>query len=398
MKIIFFTHPDFLGSQSMPRFAIMLSNGMKKRGHSVSIWHPTPVFFKLPGPPVLKKWLGYIDQFIIFPIRVKKWLKLCDNETLFVFTDHALGPWVPLVRQRAHAVHCHDFLAQRSAQNQIDENPTSLTGRVYQNFIWKGYSKGENFISVSNKTREDLHQFLTTKPKFSEVVYNGLNQSFKPFSVVDARSEFGKAVGLNLTEGYILHIGGNQWYKNRVGVIEIYDAWRKISKKDIPLLLIGKTGTAALNKKREQSPYRDDIIFLTNIADEQLQLAYSGATVLLFPSLAEGFGWPIAEAMASGCPVITTNEAPMTEVAGDAAFLIKRRPQAADDAIIWADEAAHIVDKVVNLSTTEREEVSQTGIVNASRFETESTLDKIEKIYEEIIKSSFAYGYQKAAD
>ena len=375
----------------MPRFAMMLSNGMQKREHSIEVWHPLPLFFKLPGPVGIKKWYGYIDQFVVFPMQVRKRLKRCDKETLFVFTDHALGPWVPLTKQRAHVIHCHDFLAQRSAHNQIKENPTGLTGKLYQKYIWNGYSKGENFISVSNKTRDDLHQFLIDQPKFSEVVYNGLNQSFKSLNSVDARLTFGKAIGLDLSEGYILHIGGNQWYKNRAGVIEIYNSWRKVSNKNLPLLLIGKSGTPALNAKREQSRYVDDIIFLTNIADEQLQLAYSGASLLLFPSLAEGFGWPIAEAMASGCPVVTTNEAPMTEVAGDAAFLIDRRPETPADVIVWADAAAQVVNKVVNLSASEREQVSQTGILNATRFDTENTLDTIEKIYQEILKNSSGY-------
>jgi glycosyltransferase involved in cell wall biosynthesis len=82
-----------------------------------------------------------------------------------------------------------------------------------------------------------------------------------------------------------------------------------------------------LTKSLESSPYKADIHWLSGIDDEHVAHAYSGAAVFLFPSLGEGFGWPIAEAMASGCPVVTTDEAPMTEVAGEAGFLIPRRPQ-----------------------------------------------------------------------
>ena len=71
MKIILFTHPDFLGSQSMPRYANMLLRGMQERGHEVEVWSPKARFYKLPMKDSLKKWLGYVDQYIVFPMEVK---------------------------------------------------------------------------------------------------------------------------------------------------------------------------------------------------------------------------------------------------------------------------------------------------------------------------------------
>jgi glycosyltransferase involved in cell wall biosynthesis len=151
--------------------------------------------------------------------------------------------------------------------------------------------------------------------------------------------------------------------------------------------MIGKSATPELNKRKELSEYARDIYFLNDIEDEQLQQAYSGARLLLFPSLAEGFGWPIAEAMASGCPVVTTNEAPMTEVAGGAAFLIRCRPKAIEEVVAWAEEAGKIVDQVVNLSPVALEAVIKAGIINSKRFETDTALDKIENNYETILKN-----------
>src|SRR5690606_10771219 len=181
------------------------------------------------APGVLKKWMGYVDQYIIFPNQIRKRLDSCAPDTLFVFTDHALGPWVPLVADRPHVIHCHDFLAQRSALGEVQENPTSWTGRRYQEFIRWGYSKGRNFISVSKKTKVDLHRFLPFIPSISEMVYNGLNQSFLPLDSDRARSYFGKKIGIDLKEGFFLHVGGNDWYKNRIGVMEIYNFWRSRS-------------------------------------------------------------------------------------------------------------------------------------------------------------------------
>jgi len=381
MHIVFFAHPLFLRSQSMRRYAEILSEGMRKRGHTVEVWAPSPYFFRLP---ILKKWFGYIDQYIIFPLIVKRRMAKCPKDTLFVFTDHALGPWVPIASDRKHIIHCHDFLAQRSALDEIPENRTSRTGKLYQSFIRKGYKKGRNFISISNKTQEDLHRFLGFSPELSEVVYNGQNRSFSLDSVENARTYIREKTGIEVNNGYLLHVGGNQWYKNRRGVIEIYNAWRKKSGINLPLLMIGFQPSASLKQVCEQSPYKEDIHWLISAPDDLVRQAYVGASIFLFPSLSEGFGWPIIEAMASGTLVITTNEAPMTEVAGDAAFLIDRRPRDGENVEKWAIDSAEVVDRVFKLPDADKKVWVNRGLENTRRFDMQDKLDEIESIYKKI--------------
>lgn len=387
MRLVFFTHPLFMKSQSMPRFAKLLSTGMQQLGHQVELWHPQPVFYNIPAPAFIKKWLGYIDQYIVFPIKAQINIRKLSADTLFVFTDQALGPWIPLVTDRPHVIHCHDFLAQRSALGEIPENPTGRSGILYQKYIYKGYRQGLNFISVSKKTQEDLHRFLDTRPiKSSAVVYNGLNQDFKLKDVHSSRQTISNYAQRALTDGYILHVGGNQWYKNRKDVIEIYDAWRsKYPQNTLPLLLVGATPTAALQEIHSRSLYKKDILFLTGLSDEDVQAAYAGAQAFLFPSLAEGFGWPIAEAMASGCPVITMDAAPMSEVSGDAAFLLPVPASLSKEE--WLTVSASILNRLVHLSENERMDVIQKGLQQIKKFNTDSMIASMEKIYKEIILS-----------
>lgn len=387
MNLVFFAHPSFLGSQSMPRFAGMLAKGMEARGHSIEVWSPDPNFFKVPVPGGLKKWMGYLDQYMVFPAQVNKRMKRLPPDTLFVLTDQALGPWVPLVAHRHHVIHCHDFLAQRSALGEIPQNKVQWTGKKYQQYIRQGYRKGKNFISGSSKTREDLHRFLTSKPLRSVVVHNGLNQKFLPADVSRARTLMSDKTKIDLASGYLLHIGGNQWYKNRVGVLELYDAWRSGTDMKQPLLMIGAQPNEELLHIRNHSQFKNDIFFLTGIDDEYVRIAYNGASLFLFPSLAEGFGWPIAEAMASGCLTLTTDETPMSEVAGDAGFLIPRRPYGAAEAVAWAKVGATTIDKIMRMSVDEREWAIQAGLVNARRFDTDHALNKIEEIYKDILCS-----------
>lgn len=379
MRIIIFTHPGFTIHQSMPRYASMLADGLRARGHTVEIYSPKAYFAKFPSPPFLRKWLGYIDQFLIFPSVIKRRIKGADR-TLYIFSDQALGMWVPIVKHLPHIIICHDFLAQHSALGGISQNPTGITGRIYQQLIRKGYSQGKNFVSVSKRTQQDLHRFLGFIPQVSEVVYNGLNNNFIPLDVNTSRQTIGKIIGSDILNGYILHVGGNQWYKNRKGVVAIYDAWRKTFNNPLPLLLIGLPPSPGLQQVIKTSPYRDDIFILTDITDNDMNAAYSGASVLLFPSLAEGFGWPIAEAMASGCPVVTTDDTPMTEVGGDAVAYIPVHPSNASD-ILWAAESAKILNRVIVMDDAERMNVINTGLDNSKRFNTNMMLDNAEKVF-----------------
>lgn len=384
MKIVFFAHPLFLASQSMPRFVSMLANGMKSRGYEVEVWRPEAMFLKLPVNG-LKKWFGYIDQYIVFPQAVKRRLRVENDNVLYVITDHALGPYVPLIADKPHVIHCHDFLAQRSALGEIPENITSASGKQYQAYIRKGYLKGKNFISVSQKTRTDLAEFFAGGDHRSEMVYNGLNTLLQPAPMQQSRHALGNRLNMNLSKGYILHVGGNQWYKNRQGVISIYNQWRSKYGQTLPLLLIGQEPNAALQKKYDVSPYKNDIHFLSQIDDEGVRIAYAGATVFLFPSLAEGFGWPIAEAMASGTVVVTTGATPMSEVAGDAAFLIKKKPALQEDEANWAGTAAVVLHEAISLNPEERLNWVNKGIDNVKRFNLEDALDSIESIYMNIL-------------
>lgn len=387
MHLVIFTHPDFKLSMSMPKYAKMIQEGMQARAHSVELWTAQSYFSRLAFTGVIKKWLGYADQFLLFPLIIMWKLAKCPEDTLFVFTDHALGPWVPLINGRPHIVHCHDFLAQRSALGELPENKVKLTGKLYQKLIRYGYRKAENFISISNKTREDLHRFLKEPPKFSEVIYNGLNQDFKPRNPEEARDILRQAFGTELKNGYVLHVGGNQFYKNRSGVIKIYNAWRKSAKKALPLVMIGPPPTASLQELRDNSPFKEDILFLKNITDNELRAAYQGATLLLFPSLEEGFGWPIAEAMASGCPVITTNRAPMKEIGGESCYYIPRQDLNGESPGKWEKECATVLEKLVNLSFEERTRLIERGLENARRFETSKSLVQIEQAYTKVYKS-----------
>ena len=364
----------------MPRYAKLIADGMLNRGYDVTILTAKPYFYRLPLPLTFKKWMGYVDQYLIFPIQFR--LRKKNNNELYVFVDHALGPWVPLVSNLPHIIHCHDFLAQISAEGELRENKTGVTGKYYQRFIRKGYIKGNYFISISKNTQKDLHRFLKRTPLISEVIYNGLNQDFNLGNTNLLRSELSEKFGADLTKGFILHVGGNQFYKNRLGVLELFDAFTTRREKSIPIILIGAAPNESLVNKKEKMAHRELVYFIQDAPDEVVKKAYQAATVLLYPSLAEGFGWPIAEAQASGCPVITTNAAPMSEVSGDAALLIPKKTKFNFNDFI--EEGVGALETAINWSKEERQKNIEKGIINSQRFDKNFALDEIERVYKKV--------------
>lgn len=388
MKIVILSHPLFFGSYSMPRFANYLSQGMTGLGYDVQVWRPEPYLYKLPVKGMLKKWLGYVDQYIIFSLRLFFKTYFTGQKKLYVLSDQALGFWAPIVAGKAHIVHCHDFLALKSAKGEISINPVSFTGRLYQKFIFKGFSQADNFISVSKNTKCELEAILNKRPKISEYVYNGLNAIFVDGDKTKARKKLGDRIDRSLENGYILHVGGNQFYKNRIGVINIYDAFRDKTETDIPLVLIGTPPTQSVLAHSQASAYKEDILFCSGLNDEMVKFAYQGASLFLFPSLAEGFGWPIAEAMACGCPVITTNEAPMNEVGDDAAIYVANT-NAYDTLELWAQDASEKVKAVIELKGKDLKEVVERGLQNVKRFDSKRTIPELNAFYLEAYNQKY---------
>ena len=384
MNLVLFTHPHFLRSQSMPRFARMLEEAYLLRGHEVKVWSPQPVAYQLVPSGRFSKWAGYVDQYILFPLWVRRQLKKQPSDTLYVFCDQALGPWVPLVKNKAHIMHVHDLLALRSALGDVPENPTSWSGRIYQRYIRRGFKQAKHFISISNKTRDDLHHFGQVSAINSHVVYNGFNYPYAPMAKADAMRVLSDANLPAQHDGMLLHLGGSQWYKNLAGVIRIYIEYVNAEKNPLPLWCISpspnpNTQVQALLKL---VPSNGKVLFSQGIDNHALQAAYSLARAFVFPSLAEGFGWPIIEAQACGCPVLTSDAAPMNEIGGVAcAYIPVLKPK--DDADLWAKNASNRLIALLSLNDAARNKLVAQGLTHVQQFNAEHAIESYLKHYQQ---------------
>ena len=175
---------------------------------------------------------------------------------------------------------------------------------------------------MSNATRSDVLRLAGFSEDRVSRVHNSLNYPYSPMARHEALQRIRK-LSLDPSQPFLLHVGGNQWYKNRLGALRIFATLRTFSNGPaLKFVMVGKRWTSEMRQFISESGLNGSALELTGVSDEDLRALYSTASLLLFPSLQEGFGWPIVEAQACGCPVATVNRAPMNEVAGDAAIYI----------------------------------------------------------------------------
>jgi len=233
-------------------------------------------------------------------------------------------------------------------------------------------------ITVSQFERERIVQRLGISRDKIHVVYNGINeQHFKnTFTVSEQNSVREK---YKLPENFILFLGNEATRKNPGRVIEAYIKYASANRDAMPLVTPGLSQTFIARKLKQLSIPCDPLRFVTPgyIADADLPVLYNLCNIFLFPSLSEGFGMPLVEAMACGAPAITSTTSCLPEIAGNAAVLVNP---------LKVDELASGITTLASNEELRRKKI-EAGLLNAKRFSwlrtAESVLSIYEKVYEE---------------
>lgn len=180
-------------------------------------------------------------------------------------------------------------------------------------------SYARNFVCNSGNTRNDFLTFYPEIPRDRvEVAYCGVDaECFFPRSA-ETVAAFRARHGLK--RDYFLFVGSRVQHKGYKNSRLFFDALETMPSADFDILCVG--GERELEPSILRQVPAGAAVQRVALTDEELACAYSGAAALVYPSLYEGFGMPVAEAMACGCPVITTSHGSLAEVAGDAALLI----------------------------------------------------------------------------
>jgi glycosyltransferase involved in cell wall biosynthesis len=364
MKILLIANyqPDAI--KSMDLFASMLNNYLTEFGHQVRVVRPTPYLGSLQLGS-FSKWLGYIDKLILFPLRLRSAISRAD---VVHVCDHGNAVYTKYLQTIPHVVTCHDLLAVRSGLGEFPEQKIGWTGKILQQMMIKGLNQAQKVACVSQQTKSDLMRLSILDENAVSVIPVGLNYPYTPMAALEAQQRL-KTMGVPENCRFILHVGANHWYKNRLGVLAIFfQLMLKLQQQKWYLVMVGKPMTEEMHTFIKTHNLAQNVIELVEVDNENLRSLYSAATVLLFPSLQEGFGWPIIEAQACGCPVLTSNRPPMNDVGGEAAIYI--------DPDNYEDTAEKILYYLPELET-----LKSKGFVNSQKFTAETMIANYIDLY-----------------
>ena len=222
----------------------------------------------------------------------------------------------------------HDLIPLRVQQYQ---GLSYLLKRLFfKSFIQKSKKHVARILTVSQHSKKDLMQIFSIPDSQITVVYNSVTNVYEPkqnecIAVLEK---------YKLPENYILYFGNLNPHKNVPMLIRAYAQLNKDIRRQYPLVIAGaKNRWAKQVQELIQELYLQENVLLPNFIDEEdLPFLYSGAHLFCFPSLYEGFGLPVLEAMACATPVLTSTSSSLPEVVGDSALLLDP-----DDPRAWAN-------------------------------------------------------------
>ncbi|MFH1369553.1 MAG: glycosyltransferase family 1 protein [Elusimicrobiota bacterium] len=247
----------------------------------------------------------------------------------------------------------------------------SKAAYLYSKFLFAAACrKSKKIITISEHTKNDIIDQFKTDPSKIEIIYPGVSADFSPSA--EKASAMKKIYGK-----YILYVGAVRPHKNVLKLVEAFILLKKSQNIEHKLIIIGKSKPEYLrqiNRILSENLLKDEVLHFENAEAGNLVDFYCGAELFAFPSLYEGFGLPPLEAMACGCPVVTSNVSSLPEVVGNAALTVN--PDCAED-------ISSVIHKMISNDNLRKELISK-GLERAKIFSWEKAAERTMKIYEEL--------------
>ncbi|PIR57966.1 MAG: hypothetical protein COU71_01265 [Parcubacteria group bacterium CG10_big_fil_rev_8_21_14_0_10_38_31] len=210
--------------------------------------------------------------------------------------------------------------------------------------------RADKIIAISEATKKDIIKLFNISDEKIKVIYPGFNK-------ICALPSEEIVAPLN----FFLYVGVIKERKNLLNIVKGFYEFKKESKSDFKLVVAGKGDNAYYKEVFhfvEENNLKEDVIFLGFVSDNQLSFLYKNAKAFVFPSLVEGFGFPVLEAMDCGLPVITSIDSSLSEVAGGAALLVNpKNPK----------EISKVMEKIASDDKL-RDDLSEMGDARALTF------------------------------
>jgi glycosyltransferase involved in cell wall biosynthesis len=294
--------------------------------------------------PISDEWLARLWHRLRLPIPVEV---LTGRIDVFYSPDFVLPPTRPRTRTLL-TVHDLSFL------HYPDHFVPKLV-RYLSAVVPRSVARADRILADSEATRADLIARLGAPPDKVDVLYSGVDQRFTPEPEPGEGDRLRARYGLG-DSAYILSVGTLQPRKNYLRLIRAFAALS--AETEIDLVIAGGPGWLYEDVVSEATKLGDGVRILGFVEEAELPALYRNAAVFAFPSLHEGFGLPVLEAMACGVPVVCSGVSSLPEVAGDAALLVD--PQD-------TDELAAVLRRALEDGDLRRDMVTS-GLAQAARF------------------------------
>ncbi len=196
--------------------------------------------------------------------------------------------------------------------------------RLYhRTFTIRSLQRATMIISVSESTKQDAIELVGIPAGHLQTVYTSIDERFSSMAAEEEINAFRQKHGLS--EDFLLYLGTLEPRKNITMLIEAYAYLRRAYARTEKLILAGGKGWLyeAIYEKIAQLGLQGEVIFPGFVAESEQKLWYSAASAFVYPSLYEGFGLPVVEAMACGTPVVTSNVSSLPEAGSDIALCVE---------------------------------------------------------------------------
>jgi glycosyltransferase involved in cell wall biosynthesis len=248
--------------------------------------------------------------------------------------------------------------------------------------------RASRIIAASQSTKRDIVERYDVDPERISVTYYAADSQFRPISNRGALRAVLDDYGIS--QGFILTVGNLQPRKNLLRLVEAFAELIQSRAIDPQLVIAGQAfwRGSEVSRRVEERHLHEHVVFTGYVPQEHLVSLYNAADLFVYPSLYEGFGLPLLEAMACGTPVITSNRSSLPEVVGEAALLVE--PHRTEDL------AQAILDVLSNDAL--QSELSAKGLERAGFFSWERTAKQTLAVYEEVLDRTAESGQAHPRD
>ena len=350
----------------MDIYAARIASGLRSIERSVEEWTPRSSLERFDGSRSVMRWLRYVT----YPLQLKRLLAQTNTVDIHHVVDHGYAHLIRALPKSRSVITVHDLIPLLAWRGELGESVRTRPP-IFAQYSARHLSKFSKLIAASCHTARDLVRILGVNASQIEVVSPSLSAQFKRCTDPEIQ-RYRTTHGWN-DETFVILTTGIEFYKNHAVVAQVVN---RLIERGHPVHLLWTAKTAPSDSPLLKLPSRN--VTSQFVAYEDLPLLYSSVNCVLFPSLYEGFGFPVAEALACGTPVVCSDAASLPEVGGECALFASAHD---------VDRLTQLVEHVM-VDDSHCRAIKIQGPRHAAQFSAHQVAQQLNGVYEQVTQSA----------